>query len=312
MADFSEIFDHILKQMADGDANWEMPWHGKNVRPINIVHGRPYLGVNRLILMAKAKESGFKSRHWGTFNQWRKVRQGVGKGSKAATLIIPKIEKNEKAEDVLVGFRRYWVFNGDQVLNRNESHPDMFGHAVEDIPKVEEFVASLGATIHMDGKLPCYFKQRDLIEMPSRESFLPTRFSTSTQNWYATLLHELVHWTGHATRENRKPVYEDKALDYAFEELVAELGAAFMCSEFELEDVPRKDHAQYLNSWFQILKEKPAALWRASTLAQTAVSFLLKKPAVEPDNDDSQPSWFTHEPIQVDMLAPLVLGTGKK
>lgn len=312
MADFKEIVATIYQQMAISNSSWQMPWHGKNPVPINIVHGRAYSGINRIILWAKATENKFKSRHWGTFNQWRQVKQPVQKGSKATTLILPRIGKNQKGEEELQGFLRFWVFNGDQVLNRNESHPDLFGQEVVEVQRVDEFVATSGANITEGAEFARYLKKLDIIEMPDRQSFIATQHSTATQNYYSTLLHELVHWTGHSSREDRKSYVEDTRLAYAFEELIAELGGAFLCSDFELEDVPRQDHAQYLNGWLSIFEEKPLAFWRASSLAQQAVNFLKSACPIEPDLDESTPSWFSSEPVQVDLLTPELLGTGHR
>jgi len=312
MAEFKDIVALIYKQMGQGDSNWQMPWHGKNPVPVNILHGRSYQGINRILLWARAREYGFKSRHWGTFNQWRSVKQPVASGSKAATLVVPRLEKNKAGEEELKGFKTFWVFNGDQVLNRNENHPDLFGIEAAEDTDAEAFISSLNADIRHGYQRALYYKRSDHIEMPDRETFIHTKTSTPIQNYYSTLLHEIIHWTGHEKRENREPYIEDPVLDYAFEELVAELGGAFLCSDLELEDVPRQDHAQYLNSWLGIFEEKPAAFWKASTLAQKAVIYLKQTVPPEPDQDDSAPPWFTGEPVQLDMLAPKVLGTGKK
>ncbi|MDZ7790378.1 MAG: zincin-like metallopeptidase domain-containing protein [Xanthomonadales bacterium] len=136
---------------------------------------------------------------------------------------------------------------------------------------------------------------------------MATLYSTRQQNYYSVLLHELVHWTGHPSRENRNGPFEEFRENYAFEELVAELGAAFLCSEFELEDVPRKNHAQYLNHWLQFIGERPELLWRASSLAQQAMTFLLETETAEPESDNSSPGWLQAQPTQVDLLSPMSL-----
>ena len=308
--ELGKILKTLIQQMENGDADWQMPWHGVHNAPINIEHGQRYSGINRLVLWARASQDNFQSCHWGTFAQWRKLRQPVQAKQKGTALIRPILRRNEKGEDVLHGFHTFYVFNGDQVLNRNEKHPDMFGTDVERADPVEQFVQGTGAEIRYGGSRAAYFSATDHIEMPSPESFVPTQHSTPTQNFYSTLLHELLHWTGHAKRENRVRNFETKRENYAFEELVAELGASFLCAEFGLEDVPRKDHAQYLNSWIRSIKDKPANLWRAATLAQRAVNYLIKTEQVEPLSDDSSAGWFNTPPRQVDLVAPLSLHTG--
>lgn len=306
-----QILQHVIRQMAEGDSDWQMPWHGRHSPPLNAGTGRGYQGVNRLLLWSRSSKEGFASRHWATFNQWRSIHQPVGRGEKGTPLILPIIEKNARGEEVLHGFRTFHVFNGDQVLNRNETHPDLFGPEPIESPEVDAFMQETGADIRIGGEVAAWFSKEDLIRMPAPELFFPTAHSTREQNYYSTLLHELVHWTGHASRENRAGPFDDSRQNYAFEELVAELGAAFLCSEFELEDVPRKDHAQYLNSWLRFIEQKPANLWRAAALAQRAMTFLLDRAPREPEADNSVPPWFAGEPVQIDLLAPMALHTGR-
>lgn len=305
------IFECIIEQMADGDDNWEMPWHGRHSLPLNADSGLSYKGINRIILWARSSREKFNSRHWATFNQWRKLKQPVAKGQKGTALVRPIIATNEAGEQELRGFHTFHVFNGDQVLNRNEKHPDLFGQEPIEIPDVERFVRGTGADIRIGGDRAVYFSREDLIRIPPPDSFIATRFSTRQQNYYSTLLHELVHWTGHSSRENRQGPFEDHRENYAFEELVAELGAAFLCSEFELEDVPRKSHAQYLNHWLQFIREQPELLWRASSLAQQAMTFLLETEAPEPESDASSPGWLQAQPTQVDLISPMSLNIAR-
>lgn len=312
MPDFAQVAALVFEQMQSAGSDWQMCWHGKQVIPINIAHGRPYGGVNRLLLWARQRQGGFKSRYWGTFNQWRSLRQSVAAGQRATTLVMPIFATDAQGKQEVTGFTRFWVFNGDQVLNRNEDHPDMFPDLQFHHREAEAFVFGLSADIRHGHSIAAYYPAHDYIVMPHKREFIATCFSTPLQNYYSTLLHELVHWSGHGTRCARTRYCSDERLAYAFEELVAELGAAFLCAEFELEDVPRQDHAQYLNGWLAILEEKPLAFWRAASLAQHAVDFMLQQSPEEPEYDDSVPDWFHAEPVQPDMFAPLVLGTGRK
>lgn len=305
--DLEQVLQHVIEQMADGDSNWEMPWHGRHATPRNVRSGMSYKGINRVILWAKSAEQGFGSRHWGTFNQWRGLRQPVEGGQKGTVLVRPIIARNRAGEEEVRGFHTFHVFNGDQVLNRDETHPDLFGQESIEIPDVERFVRNTGANIRIEGDRAAYFPSEDVIRMPPSDSFFATKFSTRQQNYYSTLLHELIHWTGHASRENRRGQYECARENYAFEELVAELGGAFLCAEFELEDIPRKDHAQYLNKWLRFIREHPETLWRASSLAQQAMTFLLEVEAAEPEADTSAPGWLQAQPTQIDLLAPMSL-----
>ena len=308
--DLEQVLQHVIQQMADGDSNWEMPWHGRHAPPRNIRSGMSYKGINRVILWAKSTEQGFRSRHWGTFNQWRGLRQPVERGQKGTVLVRPIIARNRAGEEEVRGFHTFHVFNGDQVLNRDETHPDLFGQEPIEAPNVERFVQDTGADIRIGGERAAYFHVEDLIRIPPPDTFFETAHSSRQQNFYSVLLHELVHWTGHSTRECRQGPFDSAQEDYAFEELVAELGAAFLCSEFELEDVPRKNHAQYLNYWLSFIHERPETLWRASALAQRAMGFLLETRETEPESDDSSPSWLEAQPTQVDLITPMALYTG--
>jgi antirestriction protein ArdC len=312
MPDFAQVAALVFEQMKSAGSDWQMCWHGKQLVPINIEHGRPYSGVNRLLLWARQRQSGYKSRYWGTFNQWRKLRQSVAAGQRATTLVMPIFATDGQGQPEVTGFTRFWVFNGDQVLNRNEDHPELFPDLPIHHRVVEAFVAGLAADIRHGHSIAAYYPAHDYIVMPHKQDFIATRFSTPLQNYYSTLLHELVHWSGHGTRCARACFCSDQRLAYAFEELVAELGAAFLCAEFELEDVPRRDHAQYLNGWLSILDEKPFAFWRAASLAQQAADYLLQQCPKDPEYDEYLPDWFQAEPVQPDMFAPRVLGTGRR
>lgn len=309
---FDEVISEIRTQMGDGDANWRMPWHGRQTVPLNVARGVPYSGINRLLLWTQYQRHGWKDAHWGTFSQWRARGEPVGAGARGTALVLPVIRQGERGEEELAGFRRFWVFNGDQVLNRNINYPDMFGHDAEDVPDVDAFVLNTRADIRAGSEMACYRLHDDFIEMPHKSAFFHTSSSTATQSYYSTLLHELIHWTRHPSRENRVVDLGDQKVSYAFEELVAELGAAFLCADFRLEDVPRKDHAQYLNSWLALIDDKPAWFWRASSLAQKAVNYLLSITPKDPEFDESSPPWFGPEPAQIDMLSPELLGTGHR
>lgn len=291
-----EILRTIIGQMAAGADSWQMPWHGRNSPPRNALSGRSYSGVNRVILWSSRIENQFASTSWATFNQWRARRQPVSAGSKGTVVLQPV---RSATKDELSGWRIYHVFNGDQVLRRNEGHPDLFGETASNVQNVDEVIRRTGATIRSEGYMAAYLPGTDEIHMPPVASFFSTKTSTATQNYYSTTLHELVHWTGHSTRLARIPSRDERS--YAFEELVAELGASFLCSELGLETIPRPDHAQYLKGWLSELNDDPKLFVAAAGLASRAAEFVLKSSADEPDSDDSVPDWFQAQPTQVDI-----------
>lgn len=307
---FDAVIRETLQQMKDGDSNWQMPWHGRQIVPLNVARGTPYSGINRVILWAQYRKHNWSDRYWGTLRQWQARGQMVAMGARGTTLVMPVIRPGSAGEDELIGFRRFWVFNGDQVRNRDINHPDLFGHSVVDVPDVEAFIRTSRARIQHGSNVARYLPPEDRIEVPHKEDFFHTATSTATQNYYSTLLHELVHWTGHHSREDRNVDLGSRAVSYAFEELVAEIGAAFLCADFQIEDIPRKDHAQYLNSWIKLIGDKSTWFWRACSLAQQAVNYLGRIAPKEPEFDVSTPDWFRPEQVQMDLLAPELLGTG--
>ena len=304
--ELEQIVSNILEQMKAVGDQWIMPWHGTHKKPLNVSSGRGYTGINRIILWSQSTKHDYHSRFWGTFSQWRKIRQPVEKGQKGTPAFRPIIRR-KKGKQALSGFYTYYLFNGDQVVNRNENHPDLFGDCVELPPQVEDFITSTKADIRIGRKKAYYSPKGDFIKVPPVDSFFATSASTKLQNYYSTVLHELTHWTGHPKRKNRVGQFETDRENYAFEELVAELGAAFLCSEFEIEDVPRPDHAQYLNSWIKIMDDDMAQLWRAASQAQHAVDYLMNTESIEPESDNSSPGRSQKRPRKIMMTEPLFL-----
>jgi antirestriction protein ArdC len=268
----------IIYQIECGAGEWQMPWHGMNASPLCVAHGRKYTGINWLILLSARTERKYTSRYWGTFKQWRARRQSVAAGEKGTAVVRPQFQTSLRSTQTLDGWRVFHVFNGDQVVNRNEGHPDLFGDVASPVSSADSVIAKTGAHIRHGGFHARYYPSKDVIEMPEPDAFQSTAHSTPTQNYYSTALHELVHWTGHLTRENR--VFGAWAsTEYAFEELVAELGSAYLCGELALETVPRPDHAQYLASWLSAIQANPTLLITAAGLASKAADRILKASA---------------------------------
>lgn len=146
--------------------------------------------------------------------------------------------------------------------------------SVEPIERAEAFVAATGAVIHHGGSRAFYRPSTDDIHLPPREAFIGTATSTAAEAYASTKLHELTHWTSAETRCNRQlgRRFGDDA--YAMEELVAELGAAFLCADLGITDTPRADHAQYLDHWLRVLKADKKAIFTAASKASQAKTFL--------------------------------------
>jgi len=273
------ITDRLIAVIESGVGQWQMPWHrgSGSKRPVNIASGNPYNGVNILALWIEAQVNGYGSHLWGTFRQWADRGANVRKGQKASYVVFYKqVEvasdgdpKNEYKSRVFA--RATPVFNADQVEGLPEVVPSA---AVEQLQDAERFIARTGANIVHGGHRACFIPKLDEIHMPPRELFTGSATSSATEAYYSTLLHELTHWTGPAHRCDRDLSGRFGTEAYAMEELVAELGAAFLCAELGIAVEPRTDHAQYLAHWLKVLKADKRAIFTAASKAGEAVSFL--------------------------------------
>lgn len=268
-----EKIAEVLLSMTDEAGKWQPCWHMAGLRtPVNGVTGHIYQGINVLVLWASGLQQGFEGFRWATYQQWQEAGAQVTRGQKGTPIVFWKkreVETDEGPEERWFA-RGYTVFHRDQVA----SPPPVEAPAVnadERIAEVEIFIANVQkeATIveSEDCDIPCYRFKDDKVVMPPF-----TRFVGAVE-YYGTLLHELTHWTGHETREHRELQVKDKE-KYAFEELVAELGSAFLAADLGLEPEPRADHAQYLAHWHKLLKNDVAAFAHAAALARRAAARL--------------------------------------
>ncbi|MEZ0018211.1 ArdC family protein [Sinorhizobium fredii] len=281
---YSRITDQIIGSLEKGVKPWTQPWNaghaaGPVTRPLRF-NGEAYSGINILSLWASAMELGFAAPIWMTFRQALELGGHVRKGEKGSPVVyansIVKTEIDEKTggeADVTIPFMKgYTVFNVEQIeslpghyyaLRVSSRNPD------ERLTHAEAFFAAVGARILNGGNAAYYRPASDHIQMPPFEAFF------NAQSYYATLAHESVHWTRHPSRLDRSfehHRYGDAG--YAKEELVAELGAAFLCADLELALEDRNDHAAYIAAWLQVLREDKRAIFAAAAHAQRAVDFL--------------------------------------
>ncbi|WP_342760628.1 zincin-like metallopeptidase domain-containing protein [Bradyrhizobium sp. CSA207] len=168
------------------------------------------------------------------------------------------------------------VFNADQVDGLNEGP---VATPVQELQDVDGFIARTEAKIVHSGNRACFIPKLDEIHMPPREAFTGSASSTPSEAYYSTLLHELTHWTALPHRCDRDLSGRFGTEAYAMEELVAELGAAFLCAELGIAVEPRADHAQYLAHWLNVLKADKRAIFTAASKAGEAVSFLQRREA---------------------------------
>lgn len=283
------ITDRIVAAMEQGAEDFEMPWHRGGItqgRPANAFTGRAYQGVNVLALWIAAQISGYRSGYWGTYKNWQALGAQVKKGEKASLVVLYKeVEWNRRDEateqrgetekTTYLLARSFPVFNADQVKGWTPVEQICHGE-VEPLRQADEFVQGTGAVIRHGGDSAYYQPAGDYIGMPDYSRFVETPAGSATEGYYATLLHELTHWTGHRDRlaRNLGGRFGDGA--YAMEELVAELGAAFLCADLGASNVPRADHAGYLDHWLEVMKGDKKAIFTAANKAHQAATYLAK------------------------------------
>lgn len=281
-----DIHQHITNQIVAvierGAGDFQLPWHngGNILRSINVASKKPYRGINIVALWAASEQHGFTSSLWGTYRQWAEVGAQVRKGEKSSYVIFykelevatPTNGSEDEIETRLIA-RATPVFAAEQVEGYvlpaiPSSVP------VESIATADALVQATHAVIEHGGSRAFYRPSTDTIQLPLREDFIGTASSTAQEAYYSTLLHELTHWTSAPHRCNRQlgKRFGDNA--YAMEELIAELGAAFLCADLGITPEPRTDHAQYLASWLAILKADKRAIFTAASAASKATEYL--------------------------------------
>jgi antirestriction protein ArdC len=245
------ITDKIVNAIERGAGEFRLPWHrstGNIMRPVNIASKNAYRGVNVLALWATADERNFSAGVWGSYRQWAEAGAQVRKGEKAAFVVFYKDlafaadpEINDAGTATRLFARATPVFAAEQVDGYQAPFSDAPpATVITPIEQAEAFVAATGASINHGGGRAYYRPSTDSIQLPPREAFIGTPTSTPAESYYSTVCHELTHWTSAEPRCNRQlgKRFGDQA--YAIEELVAELGAAFLCADLRIADEPRR------------------------------------------------------------------------
>jgi len=284
------IRDNLVEQLQNNPNKWHNSFINKNM-PTNAVTGKHYNSTNFFNLNWVANSNNFAQNLWASYLDWHKIGAKIIKGEthKAKVLYYGTFKKeNEKTnkEDVIPFLKATPVFNIAQVdLSECKIKFDNSDNVnkVISIQEIDNFVNDTGVEIKHSNDGRCYYaKTTDYIHMTNKENFIKTSYGDETSNYYSVLFHELIHSTGHAQRldrfkDNDKKFKDNAQQSYAFEELIAECGAIMLCQKFNLEKTIRVDHALYIKSWIQALKNDVKFLTSSLTRAYKATDYLLKK-----------------------------------
>ena len=280
---YDEVTARIVSELEAGRFPWVQPW-GKTDGtglPRNALTARTYSGVNILILWGAVIEHGWPTQAWLTFRQAQEAGGRVRKGEHGVTVVYadrftPEAEKERAQRDgdearAVPFLKRFTLFNVAQceglragLASDPAPLPDR-----EIVPVAEDVIAASGVDFRIGGDRAFYAPDPDFVQVPPQPAFF------DQINYYRTCLHELTHATGHPKRLGRDLRNAFGSKDYAREELVAEMGSAFLCAALGI--VPTVRHADYIGSWLEVLREDNRAIFRAASAATKAADWLLAR-----------------------------------
>lgn len=280
---YQRITDKIVADLENGVRPWFQPWNathlaGRITRPLRH-NGEPYSGINVIMLWMTAVEAGYANPHWMTFRQAKEFGASVRKGERGTLVVYAnKLVKTERDSDgneeqhTIPFLKGYAVFNVEQIdglPERYDTVPEPLIAPFLRLDHAEQFFANTGAETRHGGNRAFYSVHDDYIQLPPFETF------RDAEAYYATRGHETIHWTRHKSRLDRefgRKRFGDEG--YAVEELVAELGSAFLSADLQLTPEVRDDHASYIDSWIRVLKSDKRAVFTAAAHAQRAAEYL--------------------------------------
>jgi antirestriction protein ArdC len=296
---YQQVTSEIVAELERGVAPWVRPWKTLDARfgggPVNGHTGRGYRGVNVWLLLITAMKKGYEDSRWFTFRQAQTLGAHVKKGEKSTMVIFWKQHRiqeasattGEQEEKKIPFLRAYAVFNAEQC------------EGLAPQPKAEETARELryqhaeaifvkhAVDVKHGGDQAFFSPILDFIQMPRFDAF------ESEEHYWGVKLHELTHWTGHKLRLDRDLSGRFRSEAYAAEELVAEMGSAFLCAHLGIEGHLR--HPEYIGNWLKVLKDDKRAVFKASSLAQAAADFVLDRkeeelePSEAPASADTTP-----------------------
>jgi hypothetical protein len=272
---YDTVTNRIIENLEKGSIPWLKPWHTENTLDKNIKTGREYNGINRIILGM----SGYQSNVWASFKQWSDLGARVKLHEKGTQIVFYKpvsgVKVTSEGDEIVYNsvFTTSYVFNAEQVEGIEIKPRDIEDKPFLNNVDIDNMVSNTGATIRHGGNSAYYKRDDDYINMPIKSDF------NSEANYYATLLHELTHWSGAKHRLDRTKGKRFGDVAYAFEELIAELGSAFLCEKYAVKGDIR--HEGYIQSWLQALKNDNKMIFKASAYAQKATDYIVGFKALE-------------------------------
>lgn len=277
---YQHVTDKIIAMLEQGVVPWRSPILGKQKAglPKNLASGKDYRGINSFLLAFLAWAKGYESSYWVTFNQCRQNNGTIRKGERSSIVVFWKTydtTDKETGEAKTVPVLRYYnVFNVSQC--DGIAAPDAARYTPIDFNPIEAAEAIVkgytdGPAIEHAGAQAFYRPSDDTVKLPE-----PTRFA-SCEMYYATLMHELAHSTGHSKRLDRKLDTHPQpfgSADYGKEELIAECGAAMLAAHAGLEPSTIENQAAYIGGWLKQLKSDKKLVIVAASAGQKAADWI--------------------------------------
>ena len=285
---YQEVTDRIIASLEAGVAPWIKPWAADaDPLPVNAASRRPYRGINVVLLSLAAQARGYARNAWLTYRQASELGAQVRGGERSTQIVFyqlrelagaerPEMHEDELKPKVVPLLRAYHVFNVAQIDRLPERlNPPPVPASWDPCREAEWYLGISGVEIRHGGSMAFYSPLEDRIQLPDPSAF------ADRASYYATGLHESIHATGHPDRLNRVLGRRFGEAAYAMEELVAEIGSAFLCACCRLEG--RLQHAEYIGEWLKVLKNDKRAVFTAATKAQQAADFLEAKATTPPE-----------------------------
>lgn len=276
---FQEVTDRMVQAIEEGTAPWQKPWQGHLGWPANPTTGKPYHGINVLLLAT----AGYQDPRWCSYEQAKKAGWQVRSGEKAERIYFYKLMTKgsgeldpvtclPKVEKVIPLFRSHPIFNLSQIDNAPKLETGVQHEVVlDDVTEqtILDLIEASGAQFNTGRSHAAYFPKQDWIDMPAKETF------ESDAHYYAAKFHELAHWTGHESRLNRPFSFDKSSVDYAREELRAEMASAMISMQMGIPPGV-KNHEGYVANYLKILRDDKKEIFRAAKDAETISRFILR------------------------------------